>query len=90
MTDKNDNKPVFYPLNYYVEVPESASIGYLVTKLTASDPDAGDNGRVEYSIATEGVTKFSVNKDTGELTVSASGLNAGDSYTILVGHAFEQ
>ncbi|XP_076296271.1 dachsous cadherin-related 1 [Lasioglossum baleicum] len=53
--DVNDNPPIFNPpifnqTRYIVSIPENATVGTPVLAVNATDSDAGDNGRIEYSI----------------------------------------
>ncbi|XP_011878670.1 PREDICTED: protein dachsous-like [Vollenhovia emeryi] len=48
--DVNDNPPIFNQTRYVASVPENATVGTPVLAVNASDADAGDNGRIEYSI----------------------------------------
>ena len=49
--DINDNPPTFTSLMYRFDVQEGASIGTTVsTSVRATDPDAGSNGSIRYSI----------------------------------------
>ncbi|PAV84401.1 hypothetical protein WR25_20164 [Diploscapter pachys] len=45
--DINDNSPVFEQNEYVIEIDEGKRIKF---KVTASDPDQGSNGEIEYSI----------------------------------------
>ncbi|XP_049325190.1 cadherin-23 isoform X3 [Astyanax mexicanus] len=68
--DINDNSPVFDPIPSSIEIPEDAAIGDNVTTVLATDADSGLNGEVRYSL--EGSAgMFSVNPDTGLITVAA-------------------
>ncbi|XP_049325192.1 cadherin-23 isoform X5 [Astyanax mexicanus] len=68
--DINDNSPVFDPIPSSIEIPEDAAIGDNVTTVSATDADSGLNGEVRYSL--EGSAgMFSVNPDTGLITVAA-------------------
>ena len=49
LTDSNDNKPIFQELSYNVTIPEN-HLGALPLSLNATDADAGNNGKVTYSI----------------------------------------
>ena len=66
--DVNDNSPVVYPADYFATVMENEPSGTSVVQVTASDPDAGKNGTVQYAIA-ETVDgrkkKFSIDGSTG-------------------------
>ncbi|XP_077461352.1 protocadherin-16-like [Stigmatopora argus] len=64
--DENDNPPAFRPRRYAASVPENATVGTSVCRVGADDPDAGDNGRVGFSV--EGRHDFfSVDQTTGVL-----------------------
>uniref|UniRef100_A0A671L952 Protocadherin-16 n=1 Tax=Sinocyclocheilus anshuiensis TaxID=1608454 RepID=A0A671L952_9TELE len=65
LIDINDNRPAFYPLNYAVSLSTQSTPGTSVLKVTAHDPDAGDNGRVTYRTVPGGSSPFfTLNKDT--------------------------
>lgn len=48
--DVNDNAPRFVNNSFFVNVPEKQAVGTVVTTVTAKDKDAGNNGRVRYTI----------------------------------------
>uniref|UniRef100_S4RWC7 Cadherin domain-containing protein n=1 Tax=Petromyzon marinus TaxID=7757 RepID=S4RWC7_PETMA len=50
VTDINDNPPVFNQLLYEAFVSELAPRGHFVTRVQASDADASDTDKLEYSI----------------------------------------
>ncbi len=50
--DENDNAPRFKHATYRLQVPENTQLAVVHTVI-AMDPDAGDNGRITYSIAGE-------------------------------------
>lgn len=52
--DSNDHAPVFHP-QFYEAAPlsEDIAVGTIVTQVTASDSDSGQNGRFTYSISEE-------------------------------------
>lgn len=69
--DMNDNTPTFSQSQYEVNVTEDTAIGCSVFKFLASDPDAGLNGLVSYSVVFSNYSRFwSLNSSTGELTVN--------------------
>ncbi|KAK3597674.1 hypothetical protein CHS0354_040047 [Potamilus streckersoni] len=75
VTDVNDNKPIFDSLKYVGIVSEAATIGTMVSKVTAKDRDTGINGEVQYSLFSEkfgdkDINYFTVNSETGEITTN--------------------
>ncbi|XP_042320312.1 protocadherin alpha-4-like [Sceloporus undulatus] len=72
--DANDNPPVFNQSVYRIKVLENAANGTLVVKLNATDLDEGTNGEISYSFSTHVAPNFrkifSLNSNTGEVTVS--------------------
>ncbi|XP_032885721.1 protocadherin beta-7-like isoform X8 [Amblyraja radiata] len=72
--DQNDNAPVIvHPDTEYGStasetISRSADPGYLVTKITATDADSGQNARLSYQIlqATD-LGLFTISPDTGEI-----------------------
>ena len=64
--DKNDNAPIFEQNVYETQINESAEIGARVVQVRAHDLDAGENGRVSYSIASKDDLRwFTIDQDTG-------------------------
>ncbi|XP_031728397.1 protocadherin-16 [Anarrhichthys ocellatus] len=73
VVDINDNRPTFYPVLYTVSLSTHSAPGTSVVKVTANDPDAGENGRVTYRTVPAGGTGFfTLNKDTGVISLSRS------------------
>lgn len=67
LEDTNDNRPVFYPLEYAASISTQSMPGTAVLRVTAHDKDEGLNGRVTYRIVRgNSPPLFSLNKDTGE------------------------
>lgn len=52
--DVNDNKPMFEAQEIRVSILENSPIGSTVAKLTANDPDVGENAEIEYMLKDEG------------------------------------
>ncbi|XP_051925962.1 protocadherin gamma-C5-like isoform X22 [Hippocampus zosterae] len=50
ITDVNDNPPVFSQSSYNVYLKENGVAGSILYSVSASDPDAGENAKVSYSI----------------------------------------
>uniref|UniRef100_A0A3B4YEG6 Cadherin domain-containing protein n=1 Tax=Seriola lalandi dorsalis TaxID=1841481 RepID=A0A3B4YEG6_SERLL len=48
LKDINDNRPVFYPVQYFANVKENEPSGSYVTTVSATDPDLGRNGTVKW------------------------------------------
>uniref|UniRef100_A0A8C7XTF0 Protocadherin-16 n=1 Tax=Oryzias sinensis TaxID=183150 RepID=A0A8C7XTF0_9TELE len=71
--DINDNRPTFYPVLYTVSLSTHSAPGTSVVKVTANDPDAGENGRITYRTVPGGSSPFfTLNKDTGVISLSRS------------------
>ena len=71
LVDINDNSPVFSSNLFQVSIMENASIGDLVTTVSASDKDGVSNGKMIYSILKNHYSeKFSINLTTGDISVA--------------------
>ncbi|XP_029113253.1 protocadherin gamma-C5-like isoform X5 [Scleropages formosus] len=72
--DINDNAPQFERTLYKTSVSENAATETIVLTLTATDLDEGPNSEIQYYFGTHTsdsvFKKFSVNPDTGEITVT--------------------
>ncbi|XP_069027755.1 protocadherin gamma-A11-like isoform X12 [Embiotoca jacksoni] len=70
--DANDNAPVFSQSVYGVTVPENASKGTVILRVSATDNDKGTNEEVMYSFShhTDGASSlFNMDPHTGEMIV---------------------
>ncbi|KAI1888234.1 hypothetical protein AGOR_G00182930 [Albula goreensis] len=72
LRDINDNRPVFYPVQYFANVKENEPSGSYVTTVSAADPDLGRNGTVRYAITAGDTFKFHINANTGRITTLMS------------------
>ncbi|XP_030648412.1 protocadherin-16 [Chanos chanos] len=73
LLDINDNRPTFYPVHYAVSLSTQSAPGTSVVRVTAHDPDAGENGKVTYRVVPGGGSSFfTLNKDTGVISLSRS------------------
>ncbi|XP_071267151.1 protocadherin alpha-2-like isoform X3 [Salvelinus alpinus] len=74
--DVNDNIPVFNKQLYKFRVTENVRFGTIVAALNATDLDEGINSEIEYSLIGRGSLNapdvFTVNSETGEITVKGS------------------
>ncbi|XP_076016395.1 cadherin-related family member 1a [Genypterus blacodes] len=65
--DTNDNAPKFSSDYYVAKIPENSPGGSSVVTVTATDPDTGPWGEVEYSIYGSGAERFLINPTSGIL-----------------------
>ncbi|XP_029027438.1 protocadherin-16-like [Betta splendens] len=73
LVDVNDNRPAFYPVSYAVSLSTQSAPGTSVVRVTAYDPDSGENGRITYKTVPGGASPyFTLNKDTGVISLSRS------------------
>uniref|UniRef100_A0AAR2LPW9 Protocadherin-16 n=1 Tax=Pygocentrus nattereri TaxID=42514 RepID=A0AAR2LPW9_PYGNA len=73
LQDINDNRPTFYPVNYAVSLSSQSAPGTSVVRVTAHDPDSGENGKLTYrTVPGGGSNFFTLNKDTGVISLSRS------------------
>lgn len=76
LTDENDNAPLFRAAEYRVSIKANIAIGTLVTQIQAQDPDAGDNGKVAYSLYSEAklplVDVLEIEPDSGWMVTKGS------------------
>ena len=66
--DRNDNAPEFEEDVYSVVVAENNPVGVSIMRVRASDTDAGDNGKVRYSVESKAKQLVDIDEDTGEIT----------------------
>ncbi|CAL8269031.1 unnamed protein product [Boreogadus saida] len=72
LRDINDNRPVFYPVQYFANVKENEPPGSHVTTALATDLDLGRNGTVKYIITAGDTAKFHINSNTGRVSTLVS------------------
>ncbi|XP_061581356.1 protocadherin 1 gamma 22 [Cololabis saira] len=73
LSDVNDNAPLFSQLSYVVYTKENHAPGKIIGSVAATDPDAGENAKISYSILDSKVQDVSVssyvyiNSDNGSI-----------------------
>ncbi|XP_053392678.1 cadherin-23-like isoform X2 [Mercenaria mercenaria] len=68
--DVNDNAPVFSPKTYTASVPESATAGVSVVKVSATDADSSKpNNQFLYRIDSGAGDKFRIDFQTGDIVI---------------------
>ena len=70
--DTNDNAPNFSSSFYNVSIPEDLAVSTSITTISALDPDEGSNAMVQYTLAGSESTPFTLDPQSGILSVSAS------------------
>lgn len=71
VTDVNDNAPIFEKNVYRALINESAHLATRLIQVRAHDLDAGENGRVTYTIASKHERRwFTIHPDTGVIQLS--------------------
>ncbi|XP_054709042.1 protein dachsous-like [Uloborus diversus] len=71
ITDVNDNRPVFYPVEYNVSLPEGELISTAVVMVVATDNDSNSFGEVTYEITTgNDFGLFQIDENTGEIFIT--------------------
>lgn len=71
ISNTNDNDPAFLQPSYNFSVSESAAMGTVIGMVEAADQDSPDFGPLVYTVLGSGIP-FSVNRSTGEISVSSS------------------
>lgn len=66
VTDVNDNRPVFYPAIYSVNVNENTPVNTPIITVQASDPDSGPFGEITYRLTSPNTEGFVVHPSTGK------------------------
>ncbi|KAM7048218.1 protocadherin-15 isoform 2-T3 [Acridotheres tristis] len=83
--DANDNTPTFSNISYNVKIYTDMRPGEGVIKLTAVDADEGANGRIVYEILAGAQGDFTINEQTGLITIAPGVVLAvGRSYALTV------
>ncbi|KAI8798258.1 protein dachsous, partial [Biomphalaria glabrata] len=72
VSDENDNSPAFDKSIYEASISEDISPGQVMLTVTATDPDAGLNGLVMYSLSNETDGFFEINSTSGEIYTSGT------------------
>lgn len=67
VTDANDNAPVMDKPIYHAEVLEEETPPLLVTRVSASDLDSGENGFITFRLVDDFEGSFEIDADTGEI-----------------------
>ncbi|XP_074485330.1 protocadherin Fat 4 isoform X2 [Sebastes fasciatus] len=71
LLDENDNSPVFTSKKYEGKVFANQTVGMSLVQVKAEDPDAGENGQIEYSIDfgnNDGY--FSIEENSGDISLA--------------------
>uniref|UniRef100_H2YCE6 Cadherin domain-containing protein n=1 Tax=Ciona savignyi TaxID=51511 RepID=H2YCE6_CIOSA len=68
--DLNDNPPRFASRRVRTRVPEDMTCCRVIARMSASDPDKDDNGRLFYTIVSGAHDRFVVDRETGIISVA--------------------
>jgi len=68
--DTNDIRPQFNNLPNNTQLPENAIHGQFVFRVSATDEDAGVNGRIMYSLLGDGGGRFTIDESSGRVYVN--------------------
>ena len=68
VSDVNDHVPTFSQARYSVDIVENKPPDILPIHVNASDPDQGDNARIEYSLSVADLSCFEINRFTGVIS----------------------
>ena len=84
--DVNDNKPIFVPDSYQVQVLENIPLGYYIAHVRCNDKDAGENSNIVYSILEGDRNLFFINSTTGIITLFEKMLdhNTANKYVLKI------
>ncbi|KAK2725567.1 cadherin-related tumor suppressor-like [Artemia franciscana] len=86
VVDANDNSPEFYPVYYFVNVFDSATIGEDIVRVIAVDEDEGINAQISYSIKSGSDGVFEINETTGIIRLkSTASLGSKLIYKLKIG-----
>lgn len=69
--DSNDNAPIFTQVSYNTLINENAQVNHKFFQVVANDIDSGNNGRITYSIERGDLGHFTIDPDTGYISVAS-------------------
>ena len=72
LEDVNDNRPVFSQSEYRKSVYEDARINKVLLQVKADDADLGRNRKISYSLVDTAGGTFSIDSETGVITLTSS------------------
>ena len=68
LRDVNDNRPVFVPSQYNVNLGGDAATSSVIVIVRATDADSGPGGQVRYSVVSGNTQNlFSIEESSGEV-----------------------
>ncbi|KAI6657178.1 protocadherin Fat 4-like [Oopsacas minuta] len=70
VTDVNDNAPIIDTTIFSLQITETTAVNIVVFDVDATDIDLGDNSKITYAILGGHFDDFSINSDSGAITVN--------------------
>ncbi|XP_033119933.1 protocadherin-23-like isoform X2 [Anneissia japonica] len=71
ITDVNDNAPIFETEPILANITQDAMQNTYVTTVKAEDKDSNDNSRIKFSIDEDNIQYFTIDEDSGVITVNS-------------------
>ncbi|CAB3401585.1 unnamed protein product [Caenorhabditis bovis] len=84
VADVNDNRPIFDDVPQQLEINETAQVGDVIYRFSASDKDIGNNGKISFELLDDPSQSLDVIPETGALVFRRSSSNEMKAWNIRV------